>query len=53
MTARFILRPQADRDIDEIADCIAQTNPKAGLRFLEEVYATIEKLAESPGLGSP
>lgn len=52
MTARFFNLPQADSDIDEIAEYIARTDPKAGLRFYEKVRETLQNLAEMPGLGS-
>ena len=53
MTSRLIIRPQADRDIDEIAEHIFETDPAAALRFLDNVYETMKKLASMPSLGSP
>ena len=35
----FVVRPRADRDIDEIADyLVEQSGLDTGLRFLSEVY---------------
>ena len=53
MTPRLLIRPQADRDIDEIAEHIFEDDPAAGLRFLDNVYETMKKLASMPSLGSP
>lgn len=53
MTPRLIIRPQADRDIDEIAEHIFETDPAAALRFLDKVYETMKRLASMPSLGSP
>src|SRR6266498_436143 len=53
MKRRCVLRPQADLDIDKLAEFIAQTDVTAGLRFLDEVLSTLKSLAASPSLGSP
>jgi toxin ParE1/3/4 len=53
MKRRCVLRPQADLDIDNLAEFIARTDVKAGLQFLDEVFGTFESLAETPSLGSP
>jgi toxin ParE1/3/4 len=40
-------------DLDEIAEFIGRSNPRAALRFLDAFDQTVAKLAKMPGLGSP
>ena len=53
MSAKFVVRTQVYWDMDEIAAHIQKHNPQAALRFLENVEATFQSLAEMPGIGSP
>src|SRR5437870_11673044 len=52
MTRKYQVLPQAEFDLLEIAEYIAQHNEQAGLRFLREARKTFQDLAEMPGLGS-
>jgi toxin ParE1/3/4 len=44
--------PEAERDIDAIADYIAADSIKAALRFYAAVRSDSSRLAEMPGLGA-
>lgn len=45
---RLVITPQADRDIEEIGDYIAQDNPPRALTFVREMRAQCRKIAASP-----
>ncbi|MBL8233477.1 MAG: type II toxin-antitoxin system RelE/ParE family toxin [Bryobacterales bacterium] len=48
----YVVRPQADRDIDEIADyLVEQSGLDVGLRFLSEVYETFALLGSRQDVG--
>jgi len=50
----FTVRPQADRDIDEIADYLTEEGSlDVGLQFLAELYETFALLASQPDMGWP
>ena len=50
----LFVRPQADRDIDEIADYIAEeAGLDVGLRFLSDLYDTLALLASQRAMGWP
>ena len=54
MRGRFLVRPQARRDIRDIANHIAADNLEASDRFIDEVYSAFQLLAkrhswEAPG----
>lgn len=52
MRLGYAVRPQADRDIDEIADyLVEQSGLDTGLRFLNELYDTFTLLASHQELG--
>lgn len=52
MNLGYTVRPRADRDIDELADFLAeQAGLDTGLRFLNELYATLALLASQPEMG--
>lgn len=53
MSFRLIVRPAADRDIDDIAERIAIDNLSIGRRFYEAVWETIDLLGTMPRLGAP
>lgn len=53
MPIRILRRPKAVSDAESLADWIAKDSLAAALRFLENVEATLERLAEFPGRGSP
>jgi toxin ParE1/3/4 len=46
-----VFLPAAERDIDAIADYIANDNLDAALRFYEAVRSDARNLAEMPGMG--
>jgi toxin ParE1/3/4 len=52
MSRRVIIDPEADRDIEEEFNYLADRNMDAALRFLQATTDTFEKLAEMPGMGS-
>jgi plasmid stabilization system protein ParE len=48
----YVIRPRADRDLDEIADYFVQNaSLDLGLRFLAEAHDTLSLLATQPGMG--
>jgi len=49
---RWVIRPAAEADIDDIALYIAKRNVEAGHRFLRHVFDDIEMLAANPGFGT-
>jgi toxin ParE1/3/4 len=50
----YFVRPQADRDIDEIADYMAEkAGLEVGLRFLSDLYETLALLASQRAMGWP
>lgn len=49
--SRFILSPQASRDLDETWEYIAGDNIDAADRWLAEMEKSIRQLAEMPNLG--
>jgi len=50
----YIVRPRADRDIDDLADSISEhSNLDNALDFLAEVYVTFSLLASQPEMGWP
>ena len=49
MNFGYIVRPQADRDLDNLADSIAErTTLDQALQFLSEIYATFTLIATQP-----
>lgn len=54
MSAEYVIRPRADRDLDEIADYFVQNaSVDLGLRFLAEAHETLSLLAAQPDMGWP
>lgn len=52
MTFGYVVRPRADRDIDQIADDLTErASLDVGLSFLSEVYETLALIAAQPGIG--
>jgi len=49
----IIIRPRADRDLDEHAAFIARDNLDAGRRFYDAAAQAFEQLAMMPEMGSP
>jgi toxin ParE1/3/4 len=52
MTPQLLVRPQARRDLADIADYIALDNLDAADRFLSESYRAFHNLAHMPHIGS-
>src|SRR5271155_4656456 len=53
MNRRDVKRPQAYRDVVELADYIALGSLASAVRFAEAFDSTCEALQSAPGLGSP
>ena len=49
--ARIVVRPQAERDIDEQCQYLSRESADLALRFFDAVHVTIDRLADSPDLG--
>jgi plasmid stabilization system protein ParE len=47
----YFLAEIAEQDIDNIVSYIAQDSSKTALRFLDSLYNTMDKLAETPFIG--
>lgn len=45
---RLEFRPQAERDLESIGDCIAQDNPRRAITFLRELRAQCHKILLAP-----
>lgn len=45
---KVILSPRSEEDLEEIADFIARDSPRRAIRFIAEIRATCEKLADAP-----
>lgn len=53
MTPRIVVRPAADRDLDEQAECfVAQGSPETAERWLAQTAQSFEFLAAQPGIGA-
>ena len=50
MTRKYVVRPSALRDVDEIADHIARDNLAAALRFYDAAESAFRDLATMPGM---
>lgn len=53
MTKPIRVRPSADREIEALADYIAQDSPKTAFRFFDAVEKTFSMIGEQPKIGSP
>jgi len=52
VTLKYVVRPRADLDIDEIADYLAgEAGLDTALQFLAEIYETFGLLAEQQQMG--
>ena len=52
MKARYVVKPRADRDLDDYTDYLAEeANIELGIRFLEAAHETIALLATQPNMG--
>lgn len=51
MSSRFVLHPEAARDIEEIWDFIAQDSLSAASRVRDELYRAIRETARFPNSG--
>lgn len=49
--SRYLLSAEAQADLEEIVDFIADDNPQAAERVLHQLRAAIGRLAELPHLG--
>jgi toxin ParE1/3/4 len=48
---RYRLTPEAEKDLDQISDYIANDNPQAALRLLGRIEERCQRLAEMPETG--
>jgi len=53
MKLKVILDPEADQDIEDEFNYLADHNTEAAFRFLKALDTTFEALAEMPRMGSP
>lgn len=51
MNARFVLTPEAEADIVNIWQYIAQDNPAAADCVVAELFDAFDRLADMPGIG--
>ncbi|MGB8817375.1 MAG: type II toxin-antitoxin system RelE/ParE family toxin [Rhizobiaceae bacterium] len=49
---RLVRSQFADNDIESIADYIAQDNPNAALRWIDDIEEKLNAIAETPKLGA-
>jgi addiction module RelE/StbE family toxin len=47
----YVLHPEAFADLDEIREFIAQDNPDAAGRLMDEFFAAFQSLAQFPASG--
>src|SRR5579872_3533412 len=48
---KYLIAPVAEQDIDEIISFIAEDNPRAALKILDNLYEAMDRLAEHPLIG--
>jgi toxin ParE1/3/4 len=48
---RWVVRPQALIDLDDIFDYIAEDSLDRAIAFVRKLHRQMEKLAASPGIG--
>lgn len=46
---RLVFSPRAERDLEEIGDYIARSNPARALSFLNELRTRCDRIAANPG----
>jgi plasmid stabilization system protein ParE len=51
VTSRYVLHPEALRDLEDIWEYIAQDNPDAADRVIDELFNALDTLAASPRVG--
>jgi toxin ParE1/3/4 len=51
MSSGYALHPEAFADLDDVRDYIAQENPEAADRLIEEIFDTIRGLVRFPYQG--
>ena len=49
--SEFVLHPGAYSDLEEIWEYVAEENPEAGDRLIEEIFAAIRSLVPFPQVG--
>lgn len=50
--SRYLITPQAEKDLDDIAHYIAQDNREAAMLFYERAEETLTTLAQNPLIGN-
>jgi plasmid stabilization system protein ParE len=51
MASRFIFTEEAETDLLEILDYLADERESAAVRVRDAIYDAVEKIAERPGIG--
>src|SRR5438128_1336060 len=51
MTLRYSIAPEADRDLEDIRDGIAQDSPAAAKRLLNQFYDHFDQIGDCPKIG--
>jgi toxin ParE1/3/4 len=51
MTSRFIFTEEAERQLLEILEYVADENESAAVRVRQAIHDAVEKLADTPGIG--
>ena len=51
MSARYVVKPKADRDLDDQADYLAEDSIDLALRFFDAAHSTFKLLATQPNMG--
>ena len=51
MIAKVVVRPRADRDLDELAVYIAENNLEAGKRFYDAAEKALQRISQMPQVG--
>ena len=49
--SRYVLGREAEQDLDNLWDFIAQESPQAANRLIGEIFEAFEALARNPGIG--
>jgi len=53
MDREILLRPEADRDVDDLADYLGRDRREVGRRFYEAAWRVFRQLAAMPEVGRP
>lgn len=51
MSAKYLLTPLADRDLEEILEYVHRQSPQNAIKVLDDLHAGMRRLAAMPRLG--